>query len=427
MIQNLKQIFPIYFLVGFNILTILFFFISPVQWETRNLFLFGILSLISQLFVFLGFRFGFNNFQLKFVSLFSSISPKIVNFIFIFYSFTFIFKYAYLLKLDPFALNEMFNYLLVGFIDPQLGYKLSLDNSRIPSVPWSFYFIISLVNQIYFIFGFISWNNLRINYKLLFLFFLSIEIFYWLGRGTSFGIVSLSLTFLLTRFFTFNLTYLQFKVFFKYLFYSILILFLVVYFFSYNLFMRSGQINVDYTNFDFYNSRINPDHFTFSLIPTSFHSTYLYIIFYLCQGYFHTCYSFDLDFIPTFFSTNNPALISFLDIFGINFFEDSYIYRLEEKYGIDSLINWHSSYTWFASDFSYFGVPLLFLFIGFFCGISWKYIVFCNDLLSKVIFIFLASILFFVFANNNYLSSVFYSFSFLFPLWIFTRVLKIKY
>ena len=36
------------------------------------------------------------------------------------------------------------------------------------------------------------------------------------------------------------------------------------------------------------------------------------VVTYLGQGYYHTCFAFDLDFKLTGFLGNNPALISFV-------------------------------------------------------------------------------------------------------------------
>ena len=64
----------------------------------------------------------------------------------------------------------------------------------------------------------------------------------------------------------------------------------------------------------------------------------------------------------------------------------------------------------------------MFFALGYVFGFSWSRAR-KGDFLSGVLFIMFGNMLLFLFANNTYLSSVFYSFMFLLPFWIVTRVL----
>ena len=98
----------------------------------------------------------------------------------------------------------MINRLLLGIYDPQLGYSLSLDKSHPFTVSWSLYFFIAIIDQVFFIVGFIKWKTMNRFKKCLFIFFLLIEIFYWMGRGTNFGVISLITTLLFSLFTNLN-------------------------------------------------------------------------------------------------------------------------------------------------------------------------------------------------------------------------------
>lgn len=418
---------PLIYVSGFNFLTIFLFYSSPIEWNTSNLFIFGFFSLISQLAIIVGFRSGYKSSKNNKTStlIFSKVTNNHVNFMFIFYGFTFLIKYAYLLKFEPYEVKEMFSFLLIGVIDPQLGYKLSLDTSRAYTLPWTLYFIISIVNQLFFVFCFLKWKSFTNFKKSIFLFFLCLEIFFWAGRGTNFGVISIVTTYLLSTLFQKRVIAI-YKNSLNAIRQGIIVVSLAIAsitFFTNNLTKRAGDNDLNFQDLNFGGSVVNESAVALQLIPNSLQQSYMYVISYLTQGYYHTCLAFDLEFKPTYFLANNPSLINFVDIFGINYFEDTYVYRLRDK-GVDPEINWHSAYTWYASDISYFGVPILFMFFGYVFGYSWNLGYTKDDFLSKMIVIVFGNMLFFIFANNNYLSSIFYSFIFLFPIWSFTRLNK---
>src|SRR5205085_3436043 len=138
----------------------------------------------------------------------------------------------------------------------------------------------------------------------------------------------------------------------KFLLYSFLIISLLIAsisLFSLNMKNRRENADVDYHQFDLGVSRVNENAIAFSVIPKSLQDTYMYVVFYLAQGYYHTCLAFDLDYKSTYFLGNNPALLDLAKIFNIKMWEDTYMYRLRTK-GVDPLVNCISAYTWFDSD-----------------------------------------------------------------------------
>ena len=146
------------------------------------------------------------------------------------------------------------------------------------------------------------------------------------------------------------------------------------------------------------------------------------VVSYLGQGYYHASLALDLDFQPTFFLGSNPALIGLGDLFGVDVWNRTYMHRLQVERGVDELGKWHSAYTWYAGDVSFYGVPFTLLGLGYVFGFSWSRAR-KGDFLSGIMFIMFGNMLLFLFANNTYLSSVFYSFMVLLPFWIVTRPL----
>jgi hypothetical protein len=376
----------------------------------------------------LGYNMGYNKKYLKRnltkASLYA-ISNEKLNFIFVFYVFTVLIKYAYFLKVPIFDIKGMVNVLLIGLYDQHIGYSLSLDTTQPFTVNWSVYFLIAIIDQLFFIIGFLKWRDMNRFKKYLFIIFVLMEIFYWMGRGTNFGVISMITTLVFSLMYKFKVIKLTLTQIIKS---SLVIIFLLigsVAIFSFNMNGRRNGSTLNYEQFNLETSSVNEYDVIFSIIPKPLHDTYMYVVYYLSQGYYHTCLAFDLDFKSTYFLGNNPALISLVSIFNVDVSKDTYVYRLREK-GVDPQVNWHSAYTWYANDVSFLGVPFLLFIIGYLFGFSWNLSLNGNDFLSKLIFIIFGNMLLYLFANNTYLSSVFYSFMFIFPIWYFTRVRRFK-
>ncbi len=420
---------PITTILTFNLFTVFIYITAPINWMTDYFIISVLYILLCQIFIYVGYKFGFKagteksliNSTKKY--LFNDISDKQLTFVFIFYSLTFLIKYGYILRFSPLDIEGMVMFLLIGIADPDLGYALTLDSLRPTTIPWTIYFVVSIVNQLFFIIGFLCWSKLNKPKKILFLLFLLVEVFFWLGRATNMGIIVLITTYLLTRFYKNLLNQSSRAKNIKFFVITLILLTISISVFSYNLSHRTGSDKVNYQSFNLGNSVVDEGSLVFSILSEPLHETYLFMVYYLAQGYYHTSLAFDLDFIPTFFWGNNPAVMSLGEILGIDVWKDTYMYRLGEK-GVDPLIQWHSAYLWYASDVSFLGVPFLLFLISYLLGFSWGYSSNSPDFLSKIIFVILGNMLLFLFANNSYLSMFFYSFMFAFPFWYFTRVRK---
>lgn len=408
---------PIYIIAGFNFFTLIMYLISPYVFGRQGFLLsvvFVFVNIVAMTFgYFRGVRSGkkavSNLVQPKALPL-----QKIFNYLTVFYALTFLIKYAYLLKFQIFDVGGMVQHLLVGVANPKLGYLLSIDETRQATVSWSLYFFISILNGIYFIAGFVLWKSLSGLQRLVFLLFLLLEVFYWVGRGTNFGVVYLIFIFLLASVIQskgkFNASY-----FVKYA----LLLVVGLVSFSMIMYSRSEGVVEDFQVFALSWGYVDEASILFDVVPQELHTSMLTVFSYLVQGYYNTAVAFDLNFIPSWFGGWNPSIQSFYSVFGADLSGNTYIQRLD-VYGIDPRINWHSSYTWFANDVSFYGVPLVMFLLGYLIGYSWvKAVVVENDFLSKLIFILLSVSALFNFANNNFIAYHFYSFLFVFPYWIY--------
>ena len=419
--MTLRHDRPIVGVIGFNLFTLLVFVTAPVRWRTDNLILLCVFVLLCQFLVFLGFWFGRRTggtmpgtYKPPFID-----GRSLVRTLFIVYVITLPMSYAYRLELAPFDIPGIISRLVAGIRDPHFGYAATQEKTGLGPVPWSAFFLVSIFNQLFFPVGFLYWRQLRAAAKVVFVILLGIDLFYWIGIATSFGVVSLVTTFGLSTMFwpahprrTVRQRASRIVV-------LVLLLGGTIAFFSHNLYRRSNFVQVDVSQYEVARSEIILDHQAFALVPEPLWPTYIMVVTYLGQGYYHTCFAFDLEFRPTGLVGNNTALISLARLFGVDVWNDTYMHRLHRQ-GIDEYGVWHSAYTWFASDVSFFGVPVLLFVVGYLFGFSWGQGL-TGDFLSRVVFIMFGNILLFLFANNTYLASVFYAFMVFVPLWMVTR------
>lgn len=417
---------PFYILIGFNILTIALYAIQPFVLNNGNylytlLYLFvNVLALYYGIKSRLSKQFYYDR-SLK-IGLYND---KTFKFIFIFYCLTFLIKYSYDLYCPIFDVNSIVNRIITGLYDPQLGYSLK----GVRQVPWTLYFLVSIIDNIFFIWGLLSWRNMKSLYKILFSFLCIFEVLFWFGKGTNFGVIimisSVLFSFLLNNR---NIGKIHFKRGLLYGIGIILLFFVSIAAFQHNMEARSGG-DFDAVNTDLLavtNGSVDNNSIILKILPPQFITLYLYIASYLTQGYYSLSYSFDCHFQWCYGLGNTPAIMSFANILGINIEPRIYQIQMYEMFHIEPYASWHSFYLWMANDVSLIGVPIIVFLIGRLVSTSYRLHKEKQDFLSGVVFVILANIILLFFANNNYLSSVFYSFMFIFPYWLITRYSKIR-
>ncbi|HTM66063.1 MAG TPA: O-antigen polymerase [Flavipsychrobacter sp.] len=413
---------PIYFVLGFNLFTIVIFITAPYDWSRSDPNVTVLYLLLNMAFIYAGYRLGSGAGSRRNIKLnvpFKIPNAKITSFLFIFYSLTFLIKYAYLTRFPFYDIKGMISYLSLGFFDPQLAYNLSVYDSRSFTVSWILFTFISIFNQLFFIFGFISWKSLKPFLRILLIFFVSIEVFYWLGRATAFGIISLITTLVLCIISQRK----SIKISFRSMVGIIVVFAFSILFFGSLKQGRSGTVNLNLQNFDQGNASVLYNHYVLGFIPDDLTITYMYSVSYLAQGYYHLGLAMkNAPFSSTFMLGNNPALISIADNVGIHLWDRTYIHWLQVNCGIDEMAKWHSAYLWFANDVSFLGVPFILFIIAYFSGYARAFALKHNDLMSKVVFVLTMSVLLYLFANNTFLYQYFYSFTFVVSIWYFTRV-----
>lgn len=408
---------PIVVVIGFNLLTVAFMMTAPVAWDAENLPQIYLLVVVCQFLILIGFRLGRNR---GLVTRPRTVLPlssddRVIPFLFAIYLLTFPIVYGYRMGFSPFDISGMANVIVAGITDRNFGYTNALRGVGLGPIPWTLYFLVSIFTQCFFITGFLYWRSMRPGMKLLFAVLVGLDMFFALGRGTTFGVVSMVTTFVFAAMF-WKRSRLATVLLVACLFVGSITVF------SYNLYSRSGNVERPVELVEFGRSSLILDHPTLAIIPQSLRPTYINVLWYFGGGYYHASFALDLDVEPTLFVGNNPSLIGLAAILGIDVWNDTYMHRLQVARGIDELGVWHSAYTWYANDVSFVGVPMIVFGIAYLFGFSWARSA-QGDFLSRIVFVILGNMLLFLFANNTYLSTVFYSFMFLLPFWLFTRLL----
>jgi hypothetical protein len=85
---------------------------------------------------------------------------------------------------------------------------------------------------------------------------------------------------------------------------------------------------------------------------------------YLCQGYYGFGYTFDYDFTSTYGLGSSQFVASNIQgLLGVDRSGQTYPAKMGGQW--DPYENWHTAYTWWASDVSIWGVIAVMFFLGY--------------------------------------------------------------
>jgi hypothetical protein len=148
---------------------------------------------------------------------------------------------------------------------------------------------------------------------------------------------------------------------------------------------------------------------------------------YLSGGYYGLSMSLQLPFEWTY-GIGNSASLSVLaeKLFNTDIYSSTYLYRMELAHNIPGKRHWHTIFPWLASDFTWVGTLVIFFFISYFYGKSWKEVIVFNNPISILLFSLLSILFVFVPANNQILHGYDYLLITAFIIFIW-RLKHIKY
>ena len=127
-----------------------------------------------------------------------------------------------------------------------------------------------------------------------------------------------------------------------------------------------------------------------------------FITGYLSGGYYGLSLCLAMPFEWSYGIGNSVSLSTIANyLFNINPYDYTYLYRMEEAYGISGKQAWHTIFPWIASDVSFYGVPFIFIFLAFIYGKSWREVIVYGNPNSFSMFALLTIMFVFVVANNQ--------------------------
>ena len=152
-------------------------------------------------------------------------------------------------------------------------------------------------------------------------------------------------------------------------------------------------------------SYFNLNHPIFSILGYKFGlGISAFVTGYLSGGYYGLSMSLQLPFEWTYGIGNSASLSSFAEkLFNTDIYSSTYLHRMELAHNIPGKRHWHTIFPWLASDLTFVGTLVLFFFISYFYGKSWKEVLIYNNPISILLFSLLSILFVFVPANNQIL------------------------
>ena len=410
--------------------TFFLFLFGPINWKSNNKLLMGGVLFAYVLFLTLGYRYGAK------CKLYKSAHPllseyniikitKIIVWISIVYSIFYIFRYG-----RTFSISSIINNTINNFINPAAQYAKTHHQGSMTDpnllgggfmsliVTFSGPLTIPAV-----VLPILYFDKLSFAYKIISIFGIVLQVFGAVIAGTNEGLFNIGIyiisVILILRQRKRKLKRKK-KSFVSFIFIGILLIGLLA-FFTNNISQRTGD------TFLFPTIGINKYDRTapiLQFIPQFLQPTLAYLTVYLCEGYYGMSLALGMEWIPTF-GTGFSSFIrnNIEELLGVNLIQYSYQGRIEKLYGWGANKNWHTAYTWFANDVSFFGVALIMFIIGFLIIRSFRDSVENGNPFACVLFSILMMQIFFLSANNKIFASptTFITFWLFWFLWWLTK------
>lgn len=415
---------PLYIILGFNLLTIFMFVYGPINWGIDNLEMTSIYVLINLLFFYLGGRFFVFKSDENQV-----IESKTISHFIIFIALAIeLYVVSNRAMVTPFRIDLFFSKVAEGLFNPADGYREKVRSIEEGVAGISNYIglIISPVTLYFQVYFLLNFNHQSIFKKAFILFFYTLEISSWIAVGTNKGIVDMFLLWLVSRLITLE----NKKIKLGYLFRLMSLGVIVIFVFVNSMISRIGasenlelleRFSENLGKFEIKTSGV------YGKLDAVTRFGLTQITSYLSQGYHQL--SLALKEPPTFSYGLGSSWIQISigkKILGDDFFDLTYIGILEKKYGISSTVSWHSMYTWLASDISFWGVPIVFFFIGMFFNNTWKSSLATRRVSTICLFFLFFQMAFYFFANNQVFSFSIIPFLIYFTWWIIGKKISVS-
>ena len=187
----------------------------------------------------------------------------------------------------------------------------------------------------------------------------------------------------------------------KSILYLCIAVYLVLMIFDTSMSSRIGDTFVKGSAIGPYTIQYNSDSVLLNLLPDAMHSLLSYLTKYVAQSYVALEACLTLPFESTFGFGYSWFLLDNMGPLSLDLWERTYPMQLESLYHYDHGIYWHTAYTWFANDVSFFGVPFVFYYLFSFFGRAWRRYLETYNIVSFLQFMIFVKMMIYISANNQ--------------------------
>lgn len=426
-ISHARRHLPLILVESYLLITLAFFYFGPVKFKIHNELLFLSLIVIYHLFFVAGYFLAFKIKNNKEESATKFIFSKTAYWILFSFGVVGVWAaYRNIMMMDGIIPYDFFENLAHGFAEPGLAYTERMKNmeegqtsaSRLFNIGFIFFAFAKFLFIFYFLY---FWGDLAWSKKLIALIYSLLLV----SAGISAGVNSIVFIFFIFSSISFIVIlyerrYVHFR---KILLLCGLLFFIPVIWFGKIMSERGG-------GFDYFSSTSPLGDISvasgFDLSAASGYFDFLYysfvwLCYYICQGYYGFSLILNLDFMWTYGFGNSEFLQrQLLTISGRDISSLTFQSRIDHLW--DKSVQWHSFYGQFANDVGFIGLAFLLFLIGFFFARVWKSVLYEKNFYALALIPILTIMFIFFPANNQvfgYIDTLSY-FIFVTILWVFS-------
>lgn len=399
----MKKYSPLILVEGYLVVTLLIYCFGPVQFNGHNTVIFWVLMFLYHVAFIMGYWISIKTYKFNGVKIDQKFSSKFFYGALFFALLGVLSTYKNLMLASSIIPYDIFNEFSRGISEPGLIYAERMNNmsdglvtdSRVLNI----LSILFAFLKLFFIFLFIYfWSDLNFFKRLLVLIYSFLFISSGISSGTN------SVVFIFFIFFIFSLsTIIYFRIpqyFIKALAFMGVLFLIPIGSFGYIMSQRGG-------GFEYFSGSSPLGDITVAALTPSLDSffnfyyyAFVWLNYYLVQGYYGFSLILDLDLNWTFGFGNSAFLQrQLLVLTGIDVSDSTFQARISEYW--DASAQWHSFYGQFANDFGLFGLVILMFILGYFLSRVWASIIYNNSFYGiSLVPLFILMFIFFP-ANNQ--------------------------
>lgn len=443
--SNKKLWAPMIIIQGYLFIIFLLFVFGPWPWPVQNRTVVYSFIILYQIMLLFGFYLSVRSPIIKVYTHRGKLvrgpdtkNNKFITFLIVLSLSLFIPIYMDRLGVSSFTFNQFLNNFINGLVDPGTQYYNKLNNYATGSSNMLILFVIAITSPLRWLLiplSIIKWSEIKLICKLGVIIYLILDILSWISIGTNKGIfdnvfilgLSLYIKLLMknneeNKLWITKKSKRQKVVLVAFVF---IMLSLAITYMTKAIASRVGNFN-DYNFFE--GISVDIDSPIMVITPSFLKDTVIILSSYVTQGYYGMSLAMNEAFSTTYGLGNSFFLLNIYERLtgDETLIQNTYPFKII-KYGWDPYINWHSVYTWIASDFSFYGVILIMFLLGYFFGEIWKSVLIQKNIYAVGLFILYMIMFIYIPANNQIFAFIntFTAFWGLFALWFFSSKFKI--